>query len=138
MPSADPKAKLAELINPAKSSLGDLLRFENLRNEQWLMRLAVGGEARGWEPLTGDSATNDTMIKEKIERSEKPVTELVLAFVGMVDWRGSKRFMAYLQYFQPGYEQGLLCFRHMKDASQPGRFEGFGELMVIGCKNIWI
>ncbi len=138
MPSADPKARLGELVEPAKSSLDDLLRFENLRNEKWFMRLAVGGEARGWEFLTGDSATNDAMIKEKIEQSEKPVTELVLAFVGMVDWRGSKRFMAYLQYFRPGYEHGLLCFRHLKDTPQPDRFEGFGELMVIGCKNIWI
>ena len=138
MPPADPKARLGELVKPAISSLDDLLRFENLRNEQWFMRLAVGGEARGWEFLTSDSAANDTKIKEKIEQSEKPVTELVLAFVGMVDWRGSKRFMAYLQYFRADYEQGLLCFRHLKDNAQGDRFEGFGGLNIIGCKNIWI
>lgn len=139
MPSVDPKSKLGELVKPAKCSLDDLLQFEKLKNEQWFMRLAVGGQARGWEFLTADSATNDSMIKEKIGRSEQPVTELVLAFVGMVDWRRSKRFMAYLQYFRSDYEQGVLCLRHLKDAPQAGRFEGFGGFMVIGgCKNIWI
>ncbi len=139
MPSVDPKSKLGELVKPAKCSLDDLLQFEKLKNEQWFMRLAVGGQARGWEFLTADSATNDSMIKEKIGRSERPVTELVLAFVGMVDWRRSKRFMAYLQYFRSDYEQGVLCLRHLKDAPQAGRFEGFGGFMVIGgCKNIWI
>lgn len=139
MPSVDPKSKLGELVKPAKASLDDLLQFERLKNEQWFMRLAVAGQARGWEFLTADSATNDSIIKEKIGQSEQPVTELVLAFVGMVDWRRSKRFMAYLQYYRSDYEQGVLCLRHLKDAPQPGRFEGFGGFMVIGgCKNIWI
>ena len=75
MPSADPKTKLGELAKPAKFSLDDLLRFEKLKNEQWFMRLSVGGQARGWEFLTADSATNDRLIKEKIEQSEKPITE---------------------------------------------------------------
>ena len=74
------------------------------------MRLSVDGQARGWEPLTSDSASNDAMIKERIEASEKPVTELVLGFVGMVEWRGKRRFMAYLQYFESDYEQGCCAF----------------------------
>jgi hypothetical protein len=139
MPDTDPKAKLRELVRPAKSSLDDLLQLKELKNDQWYMRLSVGGQAGSWEFLTSDSATNDRLIKEKIVHSAKPVTELVLAFVGMVDWRGSKRLRAYLQYFRSDYEQGALCLRHLKDAPQPGRLEGFGEFMVInGCKNIWI
>jgi len=63
MPSVDPKSKLGELVKPAKASLDDLLQFEKLKNEQWFMRLAVAGQARGWEFLTADSATNDSIIK---------------------------------------------------------------------------
>ena len=139
MPPADPKSKLGELVKPAQSSLDEFLRLDEFRNEQWFMRLAVSGDARAWEHLTADTATNDRMIRERIELSEKPVTELVVAFAGMVDWRGSKRLMAYLQYFQSDHEQGLLCLRHLKDTPVAGKLEGFGGFMVVGgCKNIWI
>jgi hypothetical protein len=139
MPPLDPKSKLGELVTPAQSSLEEFLRLDEFANEQWFMRLAVRGKARGWELLTAETSANDRMIKERIELSEKPVTELVVAFAGMIEWRGSKRLMAYLQYFQSEYEQGLLCLRHLKDAPQPGKVEGFGGFMVVsGCKNIWI
>jgi hypothetical protein len=79
------------------------------------------------------------MIKEKIAASEKPVTELVLAFVGMVDWRGAKRRMAYLQFFRSDCEVGLLCLHHLKEGLPAGKFETFGKLLIAsGCKNIWI
>ena len=65
------------------------MQFNGLKNGQWMMRLAVGGDARGWEFLTADSASNDRMIKKKIAASEVPVTELVLAFVGTVDGEGA-------------------------------------------------
>lgn len=78
-------------------------------------------------------------MREKIAYSAKPVAELAVGYVGMIDWRGNKRLMAYLQYFKAEYEQGLLCLRHVKEAAQPGTYEGFGGFLVVGaCKNIWI
>lgn len=139
MPGDDAKKKLGELVKPAEASLADLLQFKELRNEQWVMRTAIGGDIRGWEVLTADSASNDRMIKEKIAASEKPVTELVLAFVGMVDWRGAKRLMAYLQFFRSDCEVGLLCLHHLKEGLPEGKFETFGNLLIAsGCRNIWI
>jgi hypothetical protein len=133
------KKKLGELVKPAEASLADLLKFKELKNEQWMMRLAVRDEVRGWEFLMADSACNDRMIKERIAASEKPVTELVLAFVGMVDWRGAKRLMAYLQFFRSDCEVGLLCLHHLKEGMPAGKFETFGNLLIAsGCKNIWI
>jgi hypothetical protein len=144
MPGDDPKndeakSKLAELVKPAEESLADLLQFKELKRDQWFMRLSSGGDARGWEFLTADSASNDRMIKEKITQSEKPVTELVLAFVGMFEWKGSKRLMAYLQVFRSDCELGLLCLHHLKEGSPAGKFETLGNLLIAsGCKNIWI
>lgn len=139
MTSDDAKKKLGELVKPAEASLADLLQFKELKSDQWLMRMSTGGDARGWEFLTADSASNDRMIKEKIAASEKPVTELVLAFVGMVDWRGAKRLMAYLQFFRSECQLGLLCLHQLKEGLPAGRFETFGNLLIAsGCKNIWI
>src|SRR5580698_1655117 len=139
MPDGDAKKKLQELVTPAEASLADLLQFKELKNKQWMMRLAVGDDVGGWEFLTADSASNDRMIKEKIAARKKPVTELVLAFVGMVDWRGAKQLMAYLQFFRSNCEVGLLCLHHLKEGLPAGKFETFGNLLIAsGCKNIWI
>ena len=144
MPGDDPKndeakKKLGELVKPAEASLADLLQFKELKRDQWFMRLSTGGDARAWDFLTADSASNDRLIKEKITASEKPVTELVLAFVGIFEWRGSKRLMAYLQFFRSDCELGLLCFQHLKEGVPEGKFEAFGNLLIArGCKNIWI
>jgi hypothetical protein len=138
MPPA-PQTKLGELTKSAEQSIAQLLSFHDLQLEHWLMRLATAGETGKWEPLAADTATNDRMIKERIAQSTKPVTELAVGYVGMVDWRGAKRLMAYLQYFRADHEQGLLCLRHVKEASKSGTFEGFGGFLVAGaCKNIWV
>jgi hypothetical protein len=139
MPDEDAKKKLGELVKPAEASLADLLQFKELKRDQWFMQMSMGGDVRSWEFLTADSATNDRMIKEKIAASEKPVTELVLAFVGMFEWKGSKQLMAYLQFFRSDCELGLLCLHHLKEGLPEGKFETFGKLLItIGCKNIWI
>src|SRR5271169_2402832 len=88
MNTTEADKKLGDLSKPAAASLDELLQLEELKGEQWLMRFSVGGHSRGWQPLTLDSATNDRIIKERIEESDKPITDLVLAFVGMVEWRG--------------------------------------------------
>jgi hypothetical protein len=133
------QTKLGELTKPAEQSIAQLLSVPDLKLDHWMMRLSLAGETGGWEPLAADTATNDRLIKEKIAQSANPVAELAVGYVGMIDWRGAKRLMAYLQYFKAGYEQGLLCLRHVKEASQPGTFEGFGGFLVVGaCKNTWI
>jgi len=133
------QTKLGELTKPAELALAQLLSFDDLKTDQWLMRLSVADGAGAWESLASDTATNDRLIKEKIAQSTKPATELAVGYVGMIDWRGSKRLMAYLQYFKAEHEQGLLCLRHVKEASEAGRFEGFGGFLVVGaCKNFWI
>jgi hypothetical protein len=139
MPESVPQTKLGDLAKPAELTVSQLLNFDRLKSDQWVMRLSFGTEAGNWESLATDTETNDRIIKERITQSAKPVTELAVGYVGMIEWRGGKRLMAYLQYFKAGYEQGLLCLRHVKEASQPETFEGFGGFLIVGaCKNIWI
>lgn len=139
-PLPDPvPSKLGELTKPAEFAMADLLRFQALKADHWLMRVTVESEVGGWEPLANDTPTNDRMIKERVAEIDQPVTELAMGYAGMIDWRGSKRLMACLQYFKLGYEQGLLCLRHLKEGPQPGKLEGFGGFLIVGaCKNIWI
>lgn len=139
MQQSVPQSKLGELTQPAELTLAQLLSFHDLKLDHWLMRLSTESETGDWEPLAADTATNDRLIKERVAQNTRPVTELSVGYVGMIDWRGSKRLMAYLQYFKTNYEQGLLCLRHVKEAARPGTFEGFGGFFVAGaCKNIWI
>jgi len=139
MNTTEADKKLGDLSKPAAASLDELLQLEELKGEQWLMRFSVGGHSRGWQPLTLDSATNDRIIKERIEESDKPITDLVLAFVGMVEWRGEKQLMAYLQVFRSDYQQGLMCLRHLKERPEGSKYEAVGGFLVAGfCQNIWI
>jgi hypothetical protein len=135
----DLQKKIGSLAKSAESRLNELLQYKQLKKEHWLMRLSVNGHARSWEPLINDTAQNDALIKERIAASEKPVTELVLGFAGMVEWRGNRRSMAYLQYFQSDCDHGVLCLRHLNESLPEGRFEAFGGFVIAGvCKNIWI
>jgi len=132
-------AELAQLVQPAEATLGQFLQFEELKPERWFMRLSVNGVPEQWHALTTESADNDALIKERIGQSEKPVTELAVAFAGMVDWRGSKRLMAYLQFYRADRDLGVLCLRHLKEGPRPGTLEAFGGLFLAGtCKNIWL
>jgi len=139
MQNAETETKLADLSKLAPSCLDELLQLEELKGEQWLMRLSVGGHSGSWQHLTLDSAANDQMIKERIEASDKPITDLVLAFVGMVEWRGKKQLMAYLQVFRSDYKQGVMCLRHLKERPEGAKYEAVGGFLVAGfCRNIWI
>jgi len=139
MRNAEQEKKLGDLSKPAAAGLDELLQLEELKGEQWLMRLAVDGHCYGWQPLTLDSAANDRMIRERIEASDQPITDLVLAFVGMVEWRGKKQLMAYLQVFRSDYKEGLLCLRHLRERPNGLKYEALGGFLVAGlCQNIWI
>jgi hypothetical protein len=139
MSETAPPPRLGELTNASEMALAGLLECEHLKAEQWLMRISISGETGRWEPLATDTETNDRMIQERIALSARPIVELAVGYVGMVDWRGAKRQMAYLQYFKAGYAQGLLCLRHVKPGQPPKTFEAFGGFLVVNaCKNIWI
>lgn len=139
MRNAEQEKKLGDLSKPAAASLKELLQLEELNGEQWLMRLSAGGRSGSWQPLTLDSAANDRMIRERIAASDKPITDLVLAFVGMVEWRAKKQLMAYLQVFRSDYKEGLMCLRHLKERPNGPKYEASGGFLVIGfCQNIWI
>jgi hypothetical protein len=139
MPNPDPQKKLGALAIPAEAALGEFLQLKGLQAEQWQMRLSVNGQPRLWRQLTADSGTNDRMIREEIELSQKSVTDLVLAFVGMIEWRGSKRLLAHLQYFRSDYTQGLMCLRYLKEVADKDKFEAYGNFLIVGaCQNRWI
>jgi hypothetical protein len=135
----NPEKKVGELANDAKASLADLLAFENLALEQWYMRMSSEGQTLGWEPLTKEYVSNQEKIKEKIALQKQPVTDMVLAFVGTVDHRGTISLMARMQYFRGGYETGLLFGSHLATTSGARNPRASGAFLIFGgCKNIWI
>jgi hypothetical protein len=140
MPDAETeKEKVSALIGEAQASLADLLRFDELHGDRWYMRLSADGKVYPWEALTTDSTENDETIKGKIARSERPVTDLVLAFVGVMDWKGKQQRVAHMQYFRTGYSTGLVFGRHLKRSFLRRRMRAHGQFLIIGgCRNIWI
>jgi hypothetical protein len=129
---------VGELIPDARASLSHLLQFSGLRTEQWFMRISTGGHKQGWELLTNDSENNEALIRDTIARSDKPVTDLVFGFVGMVEWRRNESLMAAMQYFKPAYKSGLLFGHHLTE-SPARRLQIQGGFLVMGgCQNIWI
>ena len=131
--------RVGDLTNDAKACLADLLQSEILRTDCWCIKLAVERQAYPWELLTNDSTTNDTIIRDKIARSHGPITDLVLAFVGEVEWRGSKSLMAYMQYFRTGYQTGLLCGSHLRRAAPSEKLVAYGGFLILGgCQNVWL
>ena len=138
MLNSETQKRLTELSIDAEAGLSELLKLDGLQRELWFMRLSTQGNTH-WEVLMNDTKENDEKIKQKIAASEQPVGGLVLAFVGMVEWRGAKKLMAYLQCFRAGYQEGILCLRPMKETTADQKFEPDGAFMIAGsCKNIWI
>lgn len=131
--------KVGELTKDAKASLIDLLQLGTLTIDQWYLRLSVAGKAHAWELLATDSTENDNTIRQRIALSEKPVTDLVLAFVGNVNHRGEKRLMAHMQYFRASHETGLIFGCHLSADSDNKKLSTKGAFIVFGaCKQIWI
>lgn len=133
------KEKVSALINDARASLADLLEFDELRGDCWYVRLSTKEKVYPWEALTTDSRENDQAIRGRIARSEQPVTDLVLAFVGIMHWKGKQQRMAYMQYFRTGYSTGLVFGAHVKRSFLRPRMRVQGEFLIIGGgRNIWI
>jgi hypothetical protein len=140
MPDGDTeKEKVNALIGDAQASLADLLQSDELRGDQWYMRLSTEGKVYPWEVLTTDSKENDEAIRGRIVRSERPVTDLVLAFVGVMHWKGKQQRVAYMQYFRTGNSTGLVFGSHVKRSFLRPRMRAYGRFLIIGgCQNIWI
>lgn len=77
MPNQETKPKAADLVGDARAALAELFRFQELKREQWLMRVSAGSHTRGWELLASDSQENNKVIKQRIRESAAPVTDLV-------------------------------------------------------------
>jgi len=139
IPNQETEPKVGDLIDDAKASLVELFQFQELRREQWFMRVSVGGHARCWESLTTDSQENNKTIKQRIRESEAPVADLVLAFIGPIQWRGRKQLMAYMQYFRRDYPTGLLFGSHVKQTLFGKKLRTYGGFLVMGgCQNVWV
>jgi len=136
--SVDEK-KIGDLTEDARESLKDLLEFGKPKVGRSSMRLTVDGKSTGWEILTSDSVGNITIIRERIEACPSPPTDLVLAFVGLIELRGRKRLMARMQYFRADYPSGLLFGSHLKKRFFGLRLRAHGKFLVFGgYKNTWI
>lgn len=139
IPNQEAEPKVGDLVGDAKASIAELFQFQELRREQWFMRLSVGGHAHSWELLTSDSQKNNNTIKQRIRESESPVTDFVLAFIGLVPWRGRKRLMAYMQYFRRDYPTGLLFGSHVKQTFFGKKLRMHGGFLIMGsCQNVWV
>jgi hypothetical protein len=144
MPEGQPegtteKEKVNALIGDAQASLADLLQFDALRGDRWYVRLSTEGKVYPWEALTTDSKVNDEAIRGRIARSERPVTDLVLAFVGVMHWKGKQQRVAYMQYFRTGNSTGLVFGSRVKRSFLRPRMRAYGRFLIIGgCQNIWI
>ncbi len=133
------KEKVSALINDARASLADLLQFDDLGGDRWYVRLSTKEKVYPWEILTTDSRENDQAIRGRIARSERAVTDLVLAFVGVMRWNAREQRMAYMQYFRTGYSTGLVFGSHVKRSFLRPGMRAHGDFLIIGgCQNIWI
>lgn len=139
IPNQEAEPKVGDLVGDAKVSLVGLFQFQELKREQWSMRVSVGGHACGWELLTYDSQENNNTIKQRIRESKAPVTDLVLAFIGLIQWRGKKRLMAYMQYFRRDYPTGLVFGSHVKQTLFGRKLRTHGGFLIMGgCQNVWV
>lgn len=135
-PEHDAEERIVDL---AVASLADLFQFQELKTEQWYVRVSAGGHARGWELLTSDSEENRRAIKQRVRESEMPVTDLVVAFLGHIPWRGSEQLMVIMHYFRRGDPEGLLFGSHVKQTLAGGKLEPDGSFLSMGlCENTWI
>jgi hypothetical protein len=133
----DQAAKVGDLVSDARSGLAELLDFDGVKPEQWFLRLTGERGNRGWRTLTADPGGFDAQVRELTAQRTAPITDMVLAFVGTIDWRGTKQFMAYMQYFRRGYSVGLLCGSHLVRRGQ--KIQSTGGFLIMGsCQNLWL
>jgi hypothetical protein len=129
---------VGHLVKDAKESIKQLMDLNDVKVEQCYMRL--GKEPGAWELLpTMDPKDGETMIKARIKSTKEPATDLVLAYIGSVNWREEKRLMVLMQYYRRGFRSGLPFGSHLTTTffgKPPMRYGTF--LMMGASHNIWI
>ena len=133
--------KLADLIDDAKVSLDDLLEAHgsSANSDSWFMYVKLQGCSGKWERLSLDGDENNGRITNAVRQAGSGISDLVILYLGMLDWRGESQLMAYGQYFRSGYNDGLLFGSHLtRDLHSEALQRSGGFLILGGCKNIWM
>lgn len=132
--------KLADLIEDAEVSLNELLETHgsSTKSDSWFMYVKSPGYSRKWEILTLDGDENNRRITSAVREAGSGISDLVVVYLGMLDWRGESQLMAYGQYFRSGYNDGLLFGSHLtRDPHSEALLRSGGFLILGGCQNIW-
>lgn len=132
--------KLADLIDDAKVSLNDLLETHgSSKSDSWFMHVKLEGCPGGWARLSLDGDENNRRIASAVREAGSRISDLVILYLGMLDWRGESQLMAYGQYFRSGYDDGLLFGSHLtRDLHTEALQRSGGFLILGGCENIWM
>ena len=111
------------------------MQFEGLKIDHWFLRLSVAGRSGEWEPLsTTNTADDEKTLAAKIERSEKPVMDLVLAFIGVREHRGMRALMAHIEYYRVGFPAGLVCGKFVRTIGPNQKMETYGNFLCFGVE----
>ena len=132
--------KLADLIDDAQVSLDDLLEAHgsSAKSDSWFMYVKWQECSGKWERLSLDGDENNRRIASAVRNAGSRISDLVILYLGMLDWRGESQLMAYGQYFRSGYDDGLLFGSHLtRDLHIEALQRSGGFLILGGCKNIW-
>ncbi len=92
-----------------------------------------------WKRLSLDGDENNGQIASAVREAGSRISDLVILYVGMLDWRGERRLMAYGQYFRSGYDDGLLFGSHLTRNLHTEALQRSGGFLMLGaCENIWM
>ena len=133
--------KLADLIDDAEVILNELLETHGsaAKSDSWFMCVKLPGYSGEWERLTLDGDENNRRITSAVRAAGSGISDLVVVYLGMLDWRGESQLMAYGQYFRSGYNDGLLFGSHLtRDPHSDALQRSGGFLILGGCENIWM
>ena len=133
--------KIADLIDDAQVSLDDLLEAHgsSAKSDSWFMYVKSQGCHGEWVRLSLDGDENNRRIASAVREAGSRVCDLVILYVGMLDWRGERQLMAYGQYFRSGYDDGLLFGSHLTRNLHTEAPQRSGQFLILGgCQNIWM
>lgn len=133
--------KLADFIDDAKVRLDDLLEAHgsSTKSDSWFMYLKLQGCSGKWERLSLDGDENNRRIASAVREAGSGISDLVILYLGMLDWRGESQLMAYGQYFRSGYSDGLLFGSHLTRDLHSEALQQSGGFLILGaCQNIWM
>ncbi len=133
--------KLADLMDDAKVSLEDLLKTHgsSAKSDSWFVYLKLQEGPGEWDTLSLDGDENNRRIAAAVRKAGARISDLVIMYVGMLDWRGERRLMAYGQYFRSGYDDGLLFGSHLTRNLHTEALQPSSDFLILGaCRNIWM